>query len=433
MESRKKVLIITYYWPPAGGISVQRWVKFVKYSRESGFEPIVYTVSNGEYPILDAARDHGLPKDITVIKRPIWEPYHFYKIFSGKKSKAGGRDEIKSADTATFTQKISIWLRGNFFIPDARCFWIKPSVKFITEYLKANPVDAVVSTGPPHTTHLIALGLKEKLKLKWLADFRDPWTTMDYYKDLTLTKWADRKHHMLELEVLTRADVVTVVGRAMEKEFDAKGANVKVVTNGFDEDDFVSNEVPLDKDFSIVHTGSLYESRNPHALWNALGELKKENHPLIQSLKVKLIGNTDRSVIDSAKSAGLESKLEVFASVPHAEAIRNMKSAQLLMLQIDRSQSAQWVVTGKLFEYLAAKRPILCIGPTDGDAASILNQTKAGSTFGFDDVKGIKKHLINLYEQFKIEKLVYEGRYGEDYSYRQLTKKMAAHLNSIIA
>jgi glycosyltransferase involved in cell wall biosynthesis len=428
----KKVLIVTYYWPPAGGISVQRWVKFVKYFRECGWEPVVYTVSNGEYPILDPSRNHGLPTDITVIKRPIWEPYHIYKFFSGKKSNAGGRDEIKSGKTASFSQKISIWLRGNLFIPDARCFWIKPSVKFLSEYLKANPVNAVVSTGPPHTTHLIALGLKNKLRLPWLADFRDPWTSMDYYKDLMLTSWADRKHHMLELEVLTRADVVTAVGRAMQKEFDAKGANVNVVTNGFDEDDFDSGEVELDKEFSIVHTGSLYESRNPLALWKALAELKKENHPIIISLKVKLIGKTDLSVIDSAKAAGLENNLEVIASVPHAEAIRAMKSAQLLMLQIDRAESAQWVVTGKLFEYLAAKRPILCIGPMDGDAATILSQTKAGSTFGFEDVQCIKEHLVKLFHQFEKEELKIEGFDTEQFSYRNLTKKITSYIEQVV-
>lgn len=431
MMPNKKVLIITYYWPPAGGISVQRWVKFVKYFRDCGFEPIVYTVSNGEYPVLEPSRDHGLPKDITVIKQPIWEPYQLYKFFSRKKSNAGGRDEIKSAKTASFTQKISIWLRGNLFIPDARCFWIKPSVKFLTEYLKANPVDAIVSTGPPHTTHLIALGLKNKLRLPWLADFRDPWTSMDYYKDLMLTKWADRRHHMLELEVLTRADIVTVIGRAMQNEFDSKGANVHVVTNGFDEDDFLELSDGLDTKFSIVYTGSMYENRNPHALWKALGELKNENHQLLNSLEVKLIGKVDQSVISSVKESGLGNNLTLISSVPHKEAIQMMKCAQILLLQIDRAESAQWVVTGKLFEYLAAKRPVLCIGPVDGDAAAILAQTKAGHTFGFDDVQGIKKHLINLYEQFVNKQLGCNGSGAENYSYRQLTKQITAHLNSI--
>lgn len=429
----KKVLIITYYWPPAGGISVQRWVKFVKFLRGHGWEPVVYTVSNGEYAILDESRKKDLPTDLTVIRQPIWEPYQLYKTFSGKKGKAGGRDEIKSGKTASFTQKISIWLRGNLFIPDARCFWIKPSIKFLSEYLKANPVDAIVSTGPPHTTHLIALGLKKKLRLPWLADFRDPWTSMDYYKDLMLTRWADRKHHMLELEVLTRADVVTVVGRAMQNEFDAKGANVQVLTNGFDEDDFTTGEVSLDKEFTIVHTGSLYESRDPHALWNALALLKKENHPLLKSVKVKLIGKVDQSVVNSAKSAGLEDNLQVIASVPHAEAIRAMKSAQVLMLQVDRSESAQWVVTGKLFEYLAANRPILCIGPVDGDAAGILTKTNAGSTFGFDDAEGIKKHLINLYQQFEKKEQSAATSDASEFSYRQLTQQMAKLLDQISA
>ncbi|HEV8514325.1 MAG TPA: glycosyl transferase, partial [Cyclobacteriaceae bacterium] len=217
----KKVLIITYYWPPAGGIAVVRWVKFVKYIRENGWEPVVFTVSNGNYPLIDASLEKDVPEGIQIIKRPIWEPHQLYR-FLAKNKKSSGLADIKPKDSASFVEKLSNWVRSNFFIPDARAFWIKPSVKFLKDYLKMNPVDAIVSTGPPHSAHLIALALKKQIGLPWLADFRDPWTTMDYYKELLLTNWADKKHHRLELEVLKTADSVTVIGNGMKVEFEEK-------------------------------------------------------------------------------------------------------------------------------------------------------------------------------------------------------------------
>ncbi|MBE9481851.1 MAG: glycosyl transferase family 1, partial [Bacteroidetes bacterium] len=173
----KKVLIITYYWPPSGGAGVQRWLKFVKYLREFGWEPIVYTPENPEAPDIDNSLEKDIPDNLTVIKRKIWEPYTAYKKFIGQekeqKINAGFLSENKKPK---LSENISVWIRGNFFIPDARKFWIKPSVKFLTNYLKNNPVDAMISSGPPHSMHMIALGLKQRLGIPWLADFRDPWT-----------------------------------------------------------------------------------------------------------------------------------------------------------------------------------------------------------------------------------------------------------------
>ena len=185
----KKVLIITYYWPPSGGAGVQRWLKFAKYLSDFGWEPIIYTVENGEYPVLDYDLLDEVPKGITVLKTPIWEPYSIYKKFTGRKKE----DKINSGflsekKNPKLLEKLSIWIRGNLFIPDARKFWIKPSVNFLTNYLIDNPVDIVVSSGPPHSSHIIALKLKEKNKLPWLADFRDPWTNIYYYKELLLNK-----------------------------------------------------------------------------------------------------------------------------------------------------------------------------------------------------------------------------------------------------
>lgn len=425
----KKVLIITYYWPPAGGIAVVRWVKFVKYLQENGWSPVVYTVSNGNYPLIDKSIEKDVPENVVIIRRPIWEPHGLFRFFSKNKNTSGLGD-IKPRHQGSFVEKISNWVRGNFFIPDARALWIKPSVKFLTKYLKMNVVDAIVSTGPPHSTHRIAYALKESMNIPWLADFRDPWTTMDYYKELILTKWADKKHHRFEQEVLNSADAVTVIGSGMKKEFDKKrGREVAIVTNGFDEDDFTIEKIGLDKNFSVVHMGTFFRRVNPINLWRAMAELRKENHPMFSNLTIKLIGRVDPSIIESIHSFGLNDYLMPITYQPHDEAVRIMKAAQVLLLCV--YEQTRFVLTGKLFEYVAAKRPILCVGPIDGDAAHVIEETHAGQTFSFDDINGIKKHLINLYSRFEKGELYFSESNTKKYSYKQLAKQMAGQLDNI--
>jgi glycosyltransferase involved in cell wall biosynthesis len=425
----KKVLIITYYWPPAGGIAVVRWVKFVKYLQKNGWTPIVYTVSNGNYPLIDKSIEKDVPDNVVIIRRPIREPHALFRFFSKSKNTSGLGD-IKPKHQASLIEKISNWVRGNLFIPDARALWINPSKRFLKNYLKTNPVNAIVSTGPPHSAHRIAYSLKRDLNIPWLADFRDPWTTMDYYKELILTKWADKKHHRFELEVLKAADVVTVIGSGMKKEFDQKrGREVTVITNGFDEDDFALEEIDLDKNFSIVHMGTFFRRVNPINLWKTIAELKAERHPMFSKLKIKLIGRVDPSIVQSIHSFGLTDYLQPISYQPHDEAVRIMKAAQVLLLFV--YEPTRFVLTGKLFEYIAARRPVLCVGPVDGDAAHVIEETGAGQTFSFDDINGIKKHLINLYAQFEKGELKFSGNNTEKYSYRQLTKQMAGQLNHI--
>ena len=201
--SRKKVLIITYYWPPSGGAGVQRWLKFVKYLPKFGWEPIVFTVQNGEYPVIDNSLVNDVSSNLQVIKSPIWEPYSVYKKLTGrKKEETINSGFLVESEKSKFIENIGKWIRGNFFIPDARKFWIKPSVKTLSNFLIKHPVDIIISSGPPHSSHLIAKKLKSKFNIPWVSDFRDPWTNIDYYKELKLTKWADQKHKVLEKDVL---------------------------------------------------------------------------------------------------------------------------------------------------------------------------------------------------------------------------------------
>ena len=189
----KRVLIITYYWPPSGGSGVQRWLKMSKYLPEYGWQPVIYTTENAEYPIVDPSLEKDVSPEAEVIRRPITEPYTFYKKFLGIKQeetvKVGFTQEEKKKKS--WKSGLSMWIRGNLFIPDARRWWVKPSVKYLKKYLQEHPVDAIISTGPPHSMHLIAMKLKEATGLPWIADFRDPWTEIDYYQDLHLTRRSD--------------------------------------------------------------------------------------------------------------------------------------------------------------------------------------------------------------------------------------------------
>jgi glycosyltransferase involved in cell wall biosynthesis len=331
-----KVLILTYYFPPAGGSGVQRWLKFVKYLPELGIEPVVYTVENANYPIRDESLINEIPKGIKILKQPIFEPNKMLSIF-GKKDKqsAGFLDKNPS-----FFGQVAQYVRANYFIPDARKYWIKPSVKYLIKYLKNNKIDTIITTGPPHSVHLIGLALKKELGIKWIADFRDPWTDIDYFHQLPLTKKAIKKHHQFEQQVLQCADTVLVVGKTMQKAYLKFNKNTRVITNGFDN----SNEselISLDKKFSLVHIGMLNSDRNHVMLWKILSEISKENKEFSTDLEIKLIGEVCDRAIKNITDFRLNKNLKQIDYVTHNEVISHQKSAQVLLLLINNVPSAK--------------------------------------------------------------------------------------------
>ncbi len=429
------MLIISYYWPPAGGGGVQRWVKFVKYLQEYGWTPVVYTPENPEIQV----EDESLLKEvegIEVIRTPIREPYSLYKTLTGKKDniQTAFLKEKKSGNS--LMEKISIWIRGNLFIPDARKFWIKPSVKFLSDYLLKNPVDSIVSTGPPHSMHLIAKELNHKYKLPWLADFRDPWTNIDYYRELRLGRRADRIHRCMEEEVLRQASEVTVVSPGMQKEFSSiVSRTYHVIPNGYDASDMLGLEgvEPEKHKFVIAHIGSLSPTRNPEKLWKALGELCAESDSFCKELEIQIIGKMDYRVDESLRKAGLEEQVRSKPYVPHEEVVKLQRLAHILLLVVNDTPNAKLILTGKLFEYLAARRPIICIGPEDGDAAAVITETNSGRTFGPNNHEALKDHIMGLYEGFIKGKDQSTKGDIAGYERRNLTRRMAQVLNSCIA
>jgi len=435
----KKVLIITYYWPPSGGAGVQRWLKFVKYLREFGWEPIVYTAENPEYPIIDTSFEKDIPKGITILKQPIWEPYQLYKKLIGqKKEERVVSGFLQEKGRKTWAQNLSLWLRGNVFIPDARRFWIKPSVKFLNNWLESNKVDAIVSTGPPHSMHLIAEGIHRKTNLPWLADFRDPWTNIDFADDLNMTSYAKKKNARLEKLVVNSASIITVVSEVMQQEFQAlTNKKVEVITNGFDPDDFTIDNSLLIKDgkFSIVHTGSLNNRRNQPALWQAISELRTENQDFEKECVIRLIGKNDVSIKESLQQFDLLECTDFVDYLPHNEIIAQQKSASVLLLSINNYGEAEngfftpkATLTGKLFEYIAASKPILMIGPIDGQAADVVRDA-GGFVFDFNAVTQIKTGLLNLFNSRNVK---FDTANINQYSRKELTRKMSLLLGEII-
>lgn len=431
----KKVLIITYYWPPSGGAGVQRWLKFIKYLREYGWEPVVFTADGGEVPVLDISLQKDIPENIEVLRGPIWEPYTVYKRLIGQKK----ADKIQTGfltenEKPKTIEKLSIWIRGNLFIPDARKFWIKPSVKRLSKYLQENKVDAIVSNGPPHTTHMIGLALKKKFNIPWLADFRDPWTNIDFYDKLMLSKWADKKHHRLEDAVIKNADSLVTVSPNWAKDFkEHSKRDFNVIYNGFDEKDFTNKDVELDQKFSIVHIGSMNKDRNPHNLWEVLGQLCSEVDGFHKDLEIKMVGPTDIAIKNALIENNLNENLNKIDYVPHSEVVNYLLGAQLLLLPINDTPNSMGVIPGKLFEYLAARRPIICIGPLKGDSCRIVNETEAGYTFSFNNKSDLKTTLISLYNEFtETGKVECSSNSIEKFSRRNLTVQMAELLNEIV-
>jgi glycosyltransferase involved in cell wall biosynthesis len=421
----KKVLIITYYWPPSGGGGVMRWLKMQKYLPELGWKPVIYTPENPDASVVDESLSDEIHPQTQIIKTRIWEPYEIFRKLTGKKKgekfKAGYISEASSGD---WKSKLSVFIRGNFLIPDPRKFWIKPSVKFLTNYLNENPVDLIVSTGPPHSMHLIALGLKKKFDIQWIADFRDPWTDIDFYNKLRLTQWGDKKHRKLELKVLQKADHVVTVSPNCAKDLSKiPGEKVEVIHNGFDPGDFEGISNSPENFFSIANFGAFNRDRNPKALWKVLGKLAEGNKTFKEKLRIRLIGQTDYSVIQDIEKNGLKENLEQTEHLPHKKGLKELAKSQILLLPINDAPNARGILPGKMYEYMALKRPILAIGPTDSDFVDILSETKTGIAFDFNDATGIQKALEDYFNLFIEGKLQVKSSAFEKFSRKNLAKK----------
>ncbi|MEM0543201.1 glycosyltransferase family 4 protein [Flavobacterium sp. j3] len=419
----KKLLIITYYWPPAGGPGVQRWLKFVKYLPDFNIQPIVYIPENPTYPIIDNGLQSEVSEKAIILKKKIVEPYGFASFLGKNKTKKISSGIIPNQKKQSFVEKTLLWVRGNIFIPDARFLWIKPSVKYLKKYIEENQIDTIVTSGPPHSLHLIGLQLKKELNVKWFADFRDPWTTIGYHKALKLSSSAEKKHKALEKEVLTTADTIIVTSKTTKTEFQAITSQpIEVITNGYDVEKVTKQ--PLDEKFTLAHIGSFLSERNPRILWKAIQELTKENPDFKEDFQLKLIGAVSQEVLDTISEFKLNDYVLNLGYVSHQEAVEHQRKSQVLLLIEINSNDTKSIIPGKLFEYMVSERPIIALGPEGSDFAEIITSTNTGVFFLYDELEQLKALLLKYYNLYREQNLKVNAVGLQQHSRKSLTEQL---------
>lgn len=433
METRK-VLIITYYWPPFGGSGVQRWLKFVKYLPQFGWEPVVFTPENPIFFNRDESLLEDIPPSVEIIKLPIWEPVNFFN----KANRTLGQQQVSQSNLVTknkksLFQRISIWIRGNLFIPDGRVFWVKPAAKFLDDFVRSNKITHVVTTGPPHSMHLIGLKLKKSNpSIKWVADFRDPWTEWDLLENLSLTKLAWTIHRKKELDVLRTADRVVTIAPFHVKRLEAiSSRKVDLITNGFDEADFQNLKLQKTEYFTIRHVGNVDDLRDPRPFMSALALCCESNPEFSERTKVEFIGDVNVEFQSEIRANKILSKITTFKPpVSHQEILELYQRTDLQLLILAHTSIAPGNLPGKFFEYMASGNPILALGPVKGDAGIILKGAEAGLIFEREDLPGIKEGLLFYFEAWQIQTTAKPNVGFSAYSRKNLTGQMVNLLNS---
>jgi glycosyltransferase involved in cell wall biosynthesis len=401
----------------------------VKYLPDFGVQPIVYVPENPTYPILDEGLLNEVSDKAIILKNKIFEPYQLAGIFSKKQTQKISSGIIPAAKKQSFLEKLLLWIRGNLFIPDARKYWVNPSVVYLKKYIQENNIDTIVTSGPPHSLHLIGLKLKEELDVKWFADFRDPWTTIGYHKALKLSSYADKKHKQLESKALTNADTIIVTSKTTKTEFQAlTNKPIEVITNGYDLENI--SKQTLDEKFTLAHIGSFLSDRNPKALWEALQELVLENEKFAAHFQLKLIGKISQEILESISEFQLDAYCNNLGYVSHTEALEHQRKSQvLLLIEID-SEETKSIIPGKLFEYMVSERPIIAIGPKDSDFAEIITSTNTGVFFTYSEKDRLKKTILYYFELFLENKLQVHPVGLQQYSRKNLTEKLVSILNN---
>lgn len=427
-SERKKVMVITYYWPPSGGSGVQRWLKFVKYLPQFGWQPYVFTPENPAFDLKDESLLKDIPPEAEVLHFPIWEPYALFNKLSG----GGVKVSANSAPKAdSFFSKVSIWIRGNFFIPDPRVFWVRPSVNFLDDFLREKRIRHIITTGPPHSVHLIGLGLKKRNpSLKWTADFRDPWSEWGFLDTLKLSKLARKSHQQLEKKVLTTADKVTTITPFYVRHFQRLGGRkINLLTNGYDEEDFQDFKIERPDRFVIRHVGIVNEKCNPIPFMEAVASLCADHAEFKNAVQVDFVGQVNTRFASYVKGhAVLKTITTLTPNIPHKEVVKLYGRSALLLLVLTGYKDAEGYMPGKLFEYLATGLPVLGVGPEQGDAADLLKKSGAGVMIHERQQQEIKNTLLNHFKSWENSgsKAL---RVVNEYSRRTMTVKLTEILD----
>ena len=394
----RRVLFVTYYFPPSGGSGVQRGLKMVKYLSDFGWEPIVLTVDpdHSAYPDLDPAMLADVPAHVRVARTRSRDPYTLYARFVGKKKSEAVGVGFLGADHASFRERVARWIRANLFLPDARVGWVGPALERARSIVAEGGVDAVVTTGPPHSAHLIGQRLSAESGLPWIADLRDAWPDPAYAEMLPSSGWARRRDRRIRDRALRSASLRIAVTEdlAFHMEKDT-GVPYRLIRNGFDPEDFSASQELDRSQFLLTHTGNLGPARDPEPLWTALAN--PDHQDRWPRLQVLLVGNVDPGIQATIERLNLQGRIKRIPYVPHHEAIAWMQRSAALLLPINRVMDSAGIVTGKIYEYLAAGRPVLALGDPAGEASRILADTTSGSILAYEDVDGVVGWLDTHY------------------------------------
>jgi glycosyltransferase involved in cell wall biosynthesis len=431
----KKILVITYYWPPSGGVGAQRWLKFAKYLRNYDWEPIIFTPENPDFDVKDTSGEKDVPDDIEVLKLPIWEPYQLFRSLkrNSKNTKLKQGLVLENSNKSWF-DKLSIWLRGNVILPDPRRFWVRPAVAFLDNIIESNNIDVVVTTGPPHSMHFIGQRIRKNHDVKWLADFRDPWSHWDLLDKLKTSSFARRLHKKWERRVLLNADFTLLTSKRQARQFKELGAQkVGCITNGYDEDDCPEFMNVASSKFVLSHIGLLNEMRNPKALLNALEELCNENSDFCENLELRLGGIISESIIENInKSSSLNNCTTILDYVPHSDIYKEYERATILLLILNNTDNSNWILPAKLFEYIYTKKPVLMLGEIESDAADITHSFQENKVVEFNDKENIKRAILSYYQQFKKGTILLNLESNDMYSRKHLTQDLVDVLNDLV-
>ena len=421
-NNMEKVLIITYYWPPSAGSGVHRWLKFSKYLSEYGYRPIIYTPNNFDYTLKDKTLE--LP-NIEVIRKPIFDPGHYFQNFFNLKLSQGLLEDNKG-----FFEKVSTWIRGNIFIPDSKIFWVNPSFEYLKKFLDKNKVRLVITTGPPHSMHLIGLKLKKTLNIKWIADFRDPMSNWDVISDFKLLKHSIKKITSIEKSILKNSDIILVTNDNLAKEFseEVNEDKIKVIDNGTDFS-FMSN-VKYDKSFKISYLGSLHKFRDPKIFFEILKELINSNDGIRKNLKLYIAGPITKSIFNRLSEDDILSRYLTYKSyIPNEETFKHYIESSLLLLLSNKDSITQ--TPSKIYDYASSGRRVLTLGKKNKPLDFLLKDLSLDKRIDYDDKDSIKKIILKSYDDFKKNKNPIKRKNLFKYKRKFLTKKLSEILNKI--
>lgn len=416
----KKVLIITYYWPPSGGAGVQRWLKFSKYLPQYGWEPVILTVDKAyaAFPALDFSLEKDIPENTRVFHTKATDWFRFYERDKSKIPSGG----FATNRNDSFKGKLSRFLRGNFFIPDPRRGWNRYAFKKACELIKEEEIRHIITTSPPHSSQLIGLKIKKQFPdIIWMADLRDPWTDI-YYYDLFYPSFFSRKIDQgYESEVLHNADIITTVSPSLAKKFSLKingiAEKISIVHNGYDESDFEHLNASTPSRFTISYTGTISESYPVDGFIKAVSSLIHNGH----ELSLRFTGHISDVLKERLISTIGIDNLEFNAYSDHKKIILQMLSSSMQLLVLAKDPGNRSFLPGKLFEYIASGKPILCLGPADGDAAEILDKGRFGKSFDYYDDAGISEFISNEKSKGPMADITTPP----EFSRRNLAKKIA--------